>query len=352
MKTEVKQHPILFAFAMMIIVFAGIKFSSAIIVPFLLAVFLSIMSYPLVETMMRYRLPKSVSVILSMSFIVGIVSIVWQMVDASLRGFTDKLPFYKDQLMTKVNSVDYIKENALLEQSSSDIMATFEPSAAMSVGVDILMGLGDVLGNALLIVLVVMFMLLEADILKDKVLALSSEKGNIDKKVSRFIHSVKHYMAIKTVISLATGIMVGTALWLLDVNHFALWGLLAFLFNFIPTVGSIIAAIPPVLLAFLQFDFSVSMLVLSMFVSINMIVGNFIEPKFMGKGLGLSTLVVLLSLIFWGYLLGSAGMLLSVPLTMVIKIACDQNKDWHWFAVILSDKAEEDKRDELCEITS
>jgi predicted PurR-regulated permease PerM len=135
--------------------------------------------------------------------------------------------------------------------------------------------------------------------------------------------------------SLATGIAVFILLVVVGVNYAVLWGLLAFFLNYVPNIGSIIAAIPAVLLALIQLGFVESVIVAAGFVIINLLVGNVIEPRFMGRGLGLSTLVVFLSLIFWGWVLGPVGMLLSVPLTMTAKIALDSREETRWIATLL-----------------
>lgn len=142
-------------------------------------------------------------------------------------------------------------------------------------------------------------------------------------------------MAIKTWMSLATGIAVFILLAIVGVNYAVLWGLLTFFLNYVPNIGSIIAAIPAVLLALIQLGFVKSVIVAAGFVVINLLMGNVIEPRFMGRGLGLSTLVVFLSLIFWGWVLGPVGMLLSVPLTMTAKIALDSREETRWLAILL-----------------
>jgi predicted PurR-regulated permease PerM len=146
---------------------------------------------------------------------------------------------------------------------------------------------------------------------------------------------INRYLAIKTMTSLATGIIVAIVLGIMGVDFPMLWGLLAFLLNFIPTIGSIIAAVPPVLLAMVQFNQGMAVGVAVLYTAVNMIIGNFLEPRFMGKGLGLSPLVVFLSLLFWGWLLGTIGMFLSVPLTMTVKIICDTRDDTKWVGVLL-----------------
>lgn len=160
-------------------------------------------------------------------------------------------------------------------------------------------------------------------------------------QIDRFLQSVNQYMVIKTLVSLATGLIVGIGLAFIGVDYALLWAVIAFLFNYIPNIGSIIAAIPAVLLAFIQLGPAAAGGTALLYIGANMVMGNVVEPKFMGRGLGLSTLVVFLSLIFWGWLLGSVGMLLSVPLTMVVKIALESSKSGSWLAILLSDDVDD-----------
>jgi predicted PurR-regulated permease PerM len=161
---------------------------------------------------------------------------------------------------------------------------------------------------------------------------------NPDKSLQQ-AHSIKdtvnQYLALKTLFSLATGILVWVWLRFHGVDYPLLWGILAFLLNFVPNIGSILAAIPAVLLAIVQFGGGRASAVAAGYLVINFVIGSVVEPRFMGRGLGLSTLVVFVSLVFWGWVLGPVGMLLSVPLTMVLKIALEGNDDTRWLAVML-----------------
>jgi predicted PurR-regulated permease PerM len=150
-----------------------------------------------------------------------------------------------------------------------------------------------------------------------------------------FINNVNHYMFIKTLVSLVTGLLVTVMVTILGVDLPLLWGLLAFALNFVPNIGSVIAGLPPVLLTLVQLGPLRALLVAIGYVVINLLIGSVLEPRFLGRGLGLSTLVVFLSLLFWGWLLGPVGMLLSVPLTMTAKIALDSREDTRWLAVLL-----------------
>ena len=153
--------------------------------------------------------------------------------------------------------------------------------------------------------------------------------------LDEFTESVNRYLGIKTLLSGLTGLLVTVMLWVLGVDYPVMWGLLAFMLNFVPTIGSILAAVPALLLALLQVSPAMVALGAVGYVLINVGVGNVLEPRWMGKGLNLSPLVVFLSLVFWGWVLGPVGMLLSIPLTILVKIALERDPDTRWLGIML-----------------
>ncbi len=162
--------------------------------------------------------------------------------------------------------------------------------------------------------------------------------GRVDSSLADYVaitEGVNRYLGIKSVTSLITAGIVYLFLSLQGVDFPVLWALLAFLFNFIPNIGSIIAAIPPVLLSLIQFGFGSALFTALGFLVVNILIGSILEPRIMGKGIGLSVLVVFISLSFWGWVLGPVGMLLSVPLTMTVKIALGGNESTRWLALLL-----------------
>jgi predicted PurR-regulated permease PerM len=196
------------------------------------------------------------------------------------------------------------------------------------------------MGNTFLIFLIVLFTLTEFGSFAIKTKAILSGTDTSTAYFSTILQNIRHYLGIKTLICLLTGILVYLALLIIGVDYPLLWALIAGLMNYIPNIGSIIAAVPAVLFALVQLGLGGAVWTLASFMIVNNVLGNFIEPRIMGKGLGLSTLVVFLSLIFWGFIFGPVGMFLSVPFTMTIKIILEQNVKTKWFAIILGTPAE------------
>ena len=167
----------------------------------------------------------------------------------------------------------------------------------------------------------------------------SSEK--MLEQVAQLVKSTNEYTAIKALMSLGTGVLIWLGLAILGLDFALLWGVIAFLLNFIPNIGSILAAVPAVLLALIQLGPANALIVIAIYVAVNTIMGNVVETKIMGSRLGLSTLTVFLSLVFWGWIFGSVGMLLSVPLTMAVKFAAMNNPQTRWFGILLSPAPED-----------
>jgi predicted PurR-regulated permease PerM len=193
----------------------------------------------------------------------------------------------------------------------------------------------NMMGNTFLIFLIILFTLMEFGSFSVKARAILIGSDKSISYFSTILQNIRHYLGIKTLICLLTGILIYMALLIIGVDYPLLWALIAGLMNYIPNIGSIIAAVPAVLFALIQLGLGGAVWTLGSFMLVNNVLGNFVEPRIMGKGLGLSTLVVFLSLIFWGFLFGTVGMFLSVPFTMTIKIILEQNEKTKWLAIIL-----------------
>ena len=327
--------------ACLVIVLAGIKAASSIVVPFVLSIFIAVICNPAINWMTRYRVPKWLAVIALVVFIVMFGMWLASIVGSSINEFSSQLPQYRDQLIQRFSWIIEKLQSFNIQISQQQVLNYFDPGVALSMTTNMLSGVGNVMANVFLIILTVVFMLFEAESFPKKLhFALDDPEMRI-KQIDKFLQSVNQYMVIKTLVSLATGLIVGIGLSIIGVDYALLWGVVAFLFNYIPNIGSIIAAIPAVSLALIQLGPTAAGGTAALYIATNMVMGNIIEPRFMGKGLGLSTLVVFLSLIFWGWLLGSVGMLLSVPLTMIVKIGLESSKSGGWLAYLLADSVDE-----------
>ncbi|CAA0094803.1 AI-2 transport protein TqsA [BD1-7 clade bacterium] len=330
--------------AALVAIMAAVKSAEAIIAPFLVAIFISALSAPVMFWLTRHRVPEWLSLTLVMTGLVGGAFLVSSLIGNSLTGFSENLPTYQKRL-TDV-SHDWLEWLVAVGavKETPDVKNMVNLSAALGFVGQSLNSLVATLTNTFFILLLVVFILLELHCFGKKLYVLSDNPKRTLSYFSRFSDTLNRYIVIKTLMSAATGTLAYILLIIIDVDYPLLWGLIAFLLNYVPNIGSVIAAIPPVLLALIQFGPVQSGGVAIGYVAINSVVGNMIEPKMMGRSLGLSTLVVFLSLVVWGWLLGPVGMFLSVPLTMAVKIAMDINEKTRWISILLG------STDELPEI--
>lgn len=351
--------------ACIVVVIAGLKAAGPLLMPILFSAFLAVLCIPAVNFLKRRGLPDWVSVPAVFVSVLSLFVLISMVVTASIDDFREGLPEYEAKLDARIDTAAaWAKRHGLplptpLEGSQTPPETAGEPDAGAApaevepsqVGPTLLTGLdrttvltlvgstvgavADLLSNTLFVLLTVVFILFEVagfprklrEALRDPSADLGHYKGAIE--------SIQSYLRIKTEVSLVTGICAGILCLVCGVDYALLWGAAAFLLNYVPTVGSLIAAVPPMLLAFVQFGGGRMTAVAIGYVVINTVIGNVLEPRLMGRKLGLSSLVVFLSLVFWGWVWGPIGMLLSVPLTMLVKLLLEHSDDLRWIAVLL-----------------
>jgi len=321
--------------AAFVVVVAGMRAAEELLVPFLLSLFIAVLCSPLLSWLNRYKVPNGLSILIIIAVIVVVGVAIGAVVGASISSFRSDLPEYQARLQALTTGfLQWLGAKGIALDTDA-LRESFDPGAALSLAGNTLASFGGVMTNAFLILLTVIFILAEEVRFTEKLKHSDGGSHKSLKAIENFTRSVNQYMAIKTGLSLLTGIVIVLWLLYLGVDYPVLWGVLAFLLNFVPTLGSIIAAVPAVLLALVQLGVGDAALVGLGYLAVNTIVGNGLEPRMMGRGLNLSALVVFLSLVFWGWVLGPVGMLLSVPLTMTVKIALESSADTRWVGVML-----------------
>lgn len=325
--------------AALVIIVRGINQAQSVLASFLVAVFLAVIGTPPVLWLERKRIPSVVAVLLVVTGMVAILAIVGVVVGASVNSFYAELPVYQTRLQEQVLAFQTFWEAKGILGTDKVLLGYVNPGAVMSMTARLFAGLGSTLSNIVLILITVVFILIEASSFPVKLRAVLGNSQQAFPQFTRFVADIERYMIIKTAISLTAGILIGIWLSILGVDFPVLWGFLAFLLHYVPNVGFLIAAIPAVLLTLIQLGIGSASLAAAGYLVINFVLGNMVEPMLMGRRLGLSTLVVFLSLIFWGSLLGPVGMVLCIPLTMTLKFACENNKSTRWIAVLLGPEA-------------
>ncbi len=327
---------VVISLAAVVIVVAGMKAASALIVPFLIAAFLAMITVRPMLWLQKNRVPTVLAALLIVLTIMAIITVVGIVVGRSLAAFTAALPGYQQQLQGIIDGiVAFIAQYTDSDQSVERLGDLINPGWAMGLAATILNALRDVLTNTLLIIFTMIFILLEASSFPVKVSAAFGKAASSLERPQQFLDDLASYLGIKTIVSLVTGMLVWLLTWSIGLDFPQLWGMLAFLLNYVPTIGSIIAAVPAVLLALVQLGLGEATATAAGFMAINIAFGNFIEPRLMGYGVGISPLIIFVGLIFWGWVFGPVGMLLSVPLSMSLKLALESDERTRWIAIFI-----------------
>ena len=334
------------SFAAVIIIVYGLQMAKALLVPFLVAVFLALITVRPMLWMQSKRIPAILAALTIVSTIMLILAMLAAILGTSIGDFTAALPTYQERLDVIIKGAfDFISDHVEGDDAVQSLSDMIDPGWAMGLAASILNALKDVLTNVFLIFFTMVFILLEASTAETKVTAAFGRSDESIARLGDFLTNLGNYMGIKTIVSLATGVLAGLLTWGIGIDFPLLWAMLAFLLNYVPTIGSIIAAVPVVLLALVQLGPSEASATALGFAGINVVFGNFVEPRLMGYGVGISPLVIFVGLVFWGFIFGPVGMLLSVPLTMTLKMGLESDERTRWIAILLG--SERDAQHEI-----
>lgn len=328
----------LLAAASFVVIIAGLRAAGDLILPFLIAVFLAVVNVPLMNWLVRMRVPKPLAVLLTILTAVAVIAVLVAVLATSINQLTAAAPAYEARVRELGTSAIELGQRLGLPVAQWTAVE-LAPSGMFDLigGVigNTVRAVGLFLSNTFLVLLTVIFILFEAAGFGRKIRLAFGTGGDPFGALSRMTAQVQTYLVVKTAVSAATGLIVGVWVALLGLDFPLLWGVIAFMFNFIPNLGSILAAVPAVLLAIVQLGPGRAAVIAAGYLAINLVFGSVVEPTLMGRRLGLSTLVVFASLVFWGWVWGPVGMLFSVPLTMVVKIALENTTEFRWVAVML-----------------
>ena len=333
---------ILVSAAAFVIIIAGIYLAQSVVVLLLVSVFLALLGTTPLLWLKEKHVPSAIAVLIVMTGMIIVLFLISAQIGTSFNNFSNELPLLQSSIREQVIELSVFLRSKGLSGTQKILLNYINPEAVMDLTTGLLSGLGSVISDLILILLTVTFILLEVSSFPIKIRAILGDPERVFPRFTKFVVDMKRYTIIKTIINLAAGILITLWMYILGVQFPVLWGFLAFLLHYIPNIGAVIAVIPAALLAFVQLGMGSALLVLAGNLLIGFIIGNVIEPRVMGRKLGLSTLVVFLSLIFWGSLLGVIGAILCIPLTMTLKVAFESNESTRWISVLLgSEKLEE-----------
>lgn len=329
-----KTHRLVILAALVIIVF-GISQAQSVMVLLLVSVFLAVLGATPVLWLERKHVPHTVAVLIVVAGMIAILLMIGGLVGASLGSFSASLPVYQSRLQEQTLALKDFLAGKGIFVTDKILLGYLNPSAVIGFTAGLLSGLSSAFSSIVLIILTVLFILLEISSFPHKLRASPGDADQFIHGFTKFVSDIQRYVIIKTIISMTTGVLIGIWMAILGVEFPILWGFLAFLLNYVPNLGVIIAAVPAVLIALIQLGPGYAVLVAVGYLAVNFIIGTAIEPKIVGRGVGLSTLVVFLSLIFWGSLLGLIGAVLCIPITMTLKFILENNEETRWMGVWL-----------------
>jgi predicted PurR-regulated permease PerM len=329
----------LLAIIALIVVGGALKLTASVTLPLAFALFLAAVCWPL-QHRLEERMPRGVALALTLAILLAVLlafaGTLWFSATIVARDwpqYASQFQNYMDQARNTAQQYGIsLPGGAQSEQSAT---STLQP-LVLATGQQVF----TFVGGMVLVTGFLIFGLLEAHDFRARLeeVVPSSRSGQWFAAIKEITHSFQRYIVVRTVIGLITGVLVALVSWLIGLDFAIIWGLSNFLLNYIPTLGSIIAVVPPVLFALLQFQsIEMALLVLLGVGGAQFLMGQYIDPWLQGKYLDLSPLVVLFSVTFWGWLWGVAGAFISVPLTMLIVIACNQFDRTRWVATLLAD---------------
>ncbi len=322
--------------ASVVITVAGLRMGATLLVPIALAIFIVVVSLPLMNRLVQGRVPAGLAVLLVLLLDVVALLAVVSLLVRSLGDVGAAIAIYAARLGELEASVLELLAEYRIDIGGFASLELIPLEPLLAVVTAFVRGTTDMLTTAFLVALVAIFLLVEAVGFPAKLRMALGDRGASFLWLAGVMTEIQQYLAIKTLISAATGLLIGGGAWLLGVDFALLWGLLAFFLNYIPNVGSLLAAVPAVLIALLQHGLGTALAFAAVYGAVNVVLGNLAEPALLGRRLGLSPAVVILSLVFWGWVWGPAGMFLSVPLTMVAKIILEHTNDYRWIAALMA----------------
>lgn len=309
--------------------------AAAILAPALLALFIAIIATPPLQWMRRRGMPKYLAVLAILFLLLDVGSLITLTTTSALESLQEDLPRYQERLTLLSDRLGSWLESIGIDKSRPAVRDLISPEAATRLVYSALTNASGTLTTGFLVLLIVAFMLAEAASLPEKLRAAFSLTRAGEEQLLRLFDSINRYMLIKSLLSIATGVCVWIWLRTLGIEYSLALAIAAALFNFIPIVGNVLMTVPAVLMALVQANIPTALMVTVGYVLVNLLISNILEPRLMGRDLGISSLVVLLSLLFWGWVLGPIGLFLSVPLTLALMVALDASPHTRPIAIML-----------------
>ena len=330
----------------MVVVIAGLRMAGPVLAPMALAAFITAVSLPPLQWMRRIGVPLPLAILVIVLIDAAVIGAVAFIVFQSILELQSVAPTYLVRIQEIEGGVLQRLQNWGYDVSEVSYREVFNPERLLSLATGMLLRVTGIMGITFLVLLYLVFMLAESVALPGKLKRAFGDQVTRAARLRDVVHDVQRYLALKTLISLATGTLVGLSAAVLGVDFALFWGFLAFALNYIPSIGSFLAAIPAVMVAALQLGVGPALTLALLYAVINLFLGSILDPIIVGRHLRLSTLAVLIALIFWGWAWGLIGMFLAVPLTAAAKIVMENSPALRPIAVLLGPVEERRRREQ------
>lgn len=318
-----------------VIIIAGLRAAAPILTPLALAAFIAAISFPALTWLRNRGAPTALAILAIVLLDAAILSFIGWVVYHTINELRTELPVY----LSRAQDLESVVRNKLLSMGveiAPDYYSNLvRPQRLFDLATIAARNVTSALSSLFLIILYLVFILAESVVLPQKVTAAFGENGKGLQAVTSVLKQVQRYLGLKTLVSLVTGLIIWGGAELVGVDFAVFWGLLAFVLNYIPTIGSIIAAVPAILIGLLQLGWGAAAALSLLYLAVNVIVGSIADPILVGRTLRISPIIVLISLMFWGWVWGPVGMFLSVPLTIILRIALENSESGAGFADLM-----------------
>lgn len=312
---------VLVATASAVVVAAGIQAAAWLLGPVLLALVIVITVYPVRARLRRWGLPSWVAMAALLVLVSGVLLVLVAVAVVSVARLAALLPRY----VTHANEL-ITTAAAALQQLGVDGEQLRTLTSSLNYGHvvgfvgGLLRGVTGLGGDLVFLVTLMMFLTIESTAARTRLMAIATTRAPVAQALSDFASGTRRFVAVTTVFGLLTGLVDTIALMMFAVPLAVLWGILAFITNYIPYIGFFIGLVPPALLALLAGGWRQMMLVIAVYIVVNFVFTSLVQPRFLGDSVGLSTSTILVALVWWGWLLGPLGAVLAVPLTLLVKL--------------------------------
>ncbi len=330
----------LYAAAALVVIVAGLREASGILVPVVFAAFITVLLSPAVRFLRRLGVPVAIAIPLLVMGLIALLALAGSFVWTNINAFAVAIPRYQTRVLEIVESLTLWLGGHGIRINVTKLLASIDVGNVLALVGNALTQVASLLSYTVLVLLLVVFLLFDAVDLPSRLRQALRRPEEELEQVRHVASEIKHYIVLKTYLCLTTGTVTLIVLTIMGVDFAPLWALVAFVLGYVPNIGPVVASAPPVMLALLQVGPGHMMIVLGLLATLHTVVGNVIEPQLLGRRLGLSSFVVFVSLIVWGWIWGTGGMLLSVPLTMTIKILLENSREWRWLAVLMGSGSE------------